>query len=300
MLTMNERALGAFLGLACGDALGAVVEFCPRGKFRPLTDMRSGGKFRLPKGHWTDDTSMAICLAESLVSKHEFDPIDQMNRYYEWASSGKNSSLPHAFGIGKQVAFMLGEFKKTGNPYSLRTESKYSGNGSLMRLMPVILRYYRNTEDLLKYVELSSKTTHATKEAIQSCQYFATLILRIFNGVPKAQLFTDDDALQFDKLIDICHGKFKTKTADEVGSTGYVIDSLEVALWAFWNTDNFKDALLMAANLGDDADSNAAICGQIAGAYYGVKSIPESWLDCLYRKADIEKLTWQLLAIGEK
>ena len=188
MINLEERALGGFLGLACGDALGSVVEFCPRGSFRPLTDMRSGGKFRLPKGHWTDDTSMAICLAESLVANPEFDPLDQMNRYYEWADTGKNSSLPHTFGIGKQVAFMLGEFKRTGNPYTTRTDAKYSGNGSLMRLMPVILRYHQNHENVLKYAELSSKTTHATSEAIQSCQYFSTLILRIFQGLPKEQL----------------------------------------------------------------------------------------------------------------
>ncbi len=297
---MEEMALGGFLGLACGDALGSAVEFCPRGSFRDLTDMRSGGKFRLPKGYWTDDTSMAICLAESLVSKHDFDPHDQMNRYYEWANTGKNSSLPYAFGIGKQVAFMLGEFRKSGNPYSSRTASKYSGNGSLMRLMPVILRYYRNTESVLKYAELSSKTTHATNEAIQSCQYFSTLILRIFQGIPKEHLFQDEDALKFDKLTSICLGTFKNKNPDDIGSVGFVIDSLEVALWAFWNTNNFRDAVLMAANLGDDADTNASICGQISGAYYGVSNIPESWLECLYRKDDLEKLALQLLKIGEE
>ncbi len=300
MINIEERALGGFLGLACGDALGSVVEFCPRGSFRPLTDMRSGGKFRLPKGHWTDDTSMAICLAESLVAKPEFDPLDQMNRYYEWADTGKNSSLPHTFGIGKQVAFMLGEFKRTGNPYTPRTDAKYSGNGSLMRLMPVILRYHQNHENVLKYAELSSKTTHATSEAIQSCQYFSTLILRIFQGLTKDQLFQDKDALTFDKLTHICLGEFKNKKSDDVGSIGYVVDSLEVALWAFWHTDNFKDAVLMAANLGDDADTNASICGQIAGAYYGVKNIPDSWLDCLYRKNDIEKLTLELLKMRDE
>ncbi|OOF81278.1 ADP-ribosylglycohydrolase [Rodentibacter ratti] len=295
MFSIEDRALGGFLGLACGDALGSVVEFCPRGSFKALDDMRSGGKFRLPKGHWTDDTSMAICLAESLTAKPDFDPMDQMNRYYEWASTGKNSSLPYTFGIGKQVAFMLGEFKKTGNPYTHRTDSKYSGNGSLMRLMPVILRYHRSPEDVFKYTELSSKTTHATAEAIQSCLYFSKLILRIFQGLPKEQLFKNEDALQFDKLTEICLGGFKNKKSDDVGSVGYVIDSLEVALWAFWNTDNFRDAVLMAANLGDDADSNASICGQIAGAYYGVTNIPKNWLDCLYRKEDIENLTLQLL-----
>lgn len=295
MLSIKDRALGGFLGLACGDALGAVVEFCPRGSFKPLSDMRSGGKFRLPKGHWTDDTSMAICLAESLVSKPEFDPLDQMNRYYEWAGTGKNSSLPYTFGVGKQVAFMLGEFKKTGNPYTPRTDSKYSGNGSLMRLMPVILRYHGNTEDVLNYAELSSKTTHATTEAIQSCQYFSKLILRIFQGIPKEKLFQDEEALQFDKLTSICLGEFKNKTSDSVGSVGYVIDSLEAALWAFWHTENFRDAVLMAANLGDDADTNASICGQIAGAYYGVKNIPKEWLECLYRREDIEKLALQLI-----
>ncbi|TDQ59068.1 ADP-ribosyl-[dinitrogen reductase] hydrolase [Mesocricetibacter intestinalis] len=294
-MDIQARAVGAFLGLACGDAVGARVEFLPRTRFKPLTDMQGGGKFRLAKGKWTDDTSMAICLAESLIAKNGFDPYDQLQRYYQWASTGINSSLDRAFGMGKQVAMALGEFRKKPRPYSLNTASRYSGNGSLMRLIPVLLFYHRAPELMVKYAGLSSKTTHASQEAVQSCEYFALLISRIFAGRKKQNLFEDNDALRFEPLTHICQGLFKTKCADQVGSAGYVIDSLEAALWAFWHTDNFRAAILAAANLGDDADTNAAICGQIAGAYYGVENIPSPWLEVLYRKADIEQLALGLI-----
>lgn len=294
-MDIENRAMGAFLGLACGDAVGTTVEFLPRGRFKPLTDMVGGGKFRLAKGKWTDDTSMAICLAESLLSKNDFDPLDQLKRYYEWASKGVNSSLSRPFGLGKQILAALWDFKETGEPYSKKALPNYSGNGSLMRLVPVILFYARYPELAIKYAGLSSRTTHASEECIQSCEYFATLLLRVFDNKSKEELFLESDAERFNLLAPICTGEFKSKISNDVGSYGYVVHSLEAALWAFWHTDNFRDAILAAANLGNDADTNAAICGQIAGAYYGVENIPKTWLEILYRKDYIQNFALQLI-----
>ena len=294
-MNLINRAKGCLLGLACGDAVGTTLEFKIRKPNRLLlNDMVGKGKFRLDRGQWTDDTSMTICLAESLIHKQGFDPTDQLERYCQWAYKGHNSSKSFAFGLGKQTISSLFEFRQTGYPYSLKTDSKYSGNGSLMRLAPIPLFYFSNSE-IGKYAKLSSKTTHASEECLQACEYFSYVLKNALQGKLKENLFEGIDLLSFDKLNRITSLAFKTKIEDEISSSGYVIDTLEAALWAFWHTNNFRDAILLAANLCDDSDTVAAVCGQLAGAYYGIENIPETWLNWLYRKEDIEQLALDLL-----
>ena len=294
-MNLISRAKGCLLGLACGDAVGTTNEFKIRSPNRPLlTDMVGGGVFELERGKWTDDTSMALCLAESLIYKRSFDPNDQLERYCRWAYEGKNSSKPFTFDIGNHTANALCEFRQTGYPYSLKTDSKYSGNGSLMRLAPIPLFYFSNSE-IGEYAKLSSKTTHASEECLQACEFFSYVLKNALQGKSKVNLFEGIDLLSFDKLNRITSFVFKTKTEDEISSSGYVIDTLEAALWAFWHTNNFRDAILLAANLCDDSDTVAAVCGQLAGAYYGIENIPETWLNWLYRKEDIEQLALDLL-----
>ncbi|OBX10789.1 ADP-ribosylglycohydrolase family protein [Gallibacterium genomosp. 3] len=296
-ISLLERAKGCLLGLACGDAVGTTLEFKARKWIKtPLTDMVGGGKFNLERGKWTDDTSMAICLAESLIHCAKFDPIDQLERYYLWASTGYNSSTGNAFGIGKHTVQELINFHRTKRAYSENINPKYSGNGSLMRLAPIAL-YYFNHPDLGKYAQLSSKTTHASSACLQSCEYFAYLLQNALQGKAKAELFViDDDLDRFDTLQGVIDLSFQTKSAEDIQGNGYVINSLEAALWAFWHTETFKDAILLAANLGDDADTTSAICGQIAGAFYGINQIPQTWLSWLYRRYDIESLAMNLIS----
>ncbi len=293
-----DRYEGCLLGLACGDAVGTAVEFLPRGRFAPLTDMTGGGKFRLRKGEWTDDTSMALCLAESLIECNGFDPLDQMQRYWQWADQGHNSCRPHAFGIGKTVAAALTRFHRTGEPFCGSTDPSSSGNGSLMRLAPIPMYYLNDPDRAMDYAALGSATTHASEECLASCRYFALVLLRALAGErDKAKLFPA--RLEFDapetmkRIIDQC---FRQVSEAQVSGSGYVVESLEAALWSFWHTDNFRDAILAAANLGDDADTTAAICGQIAGAYYGSSQIPEDWVSSLYRGEDIRRIARQLAA----
>ena len=169
MSSIQSKTTAALLGLAIGDAVGATVEFLPRGRFKPLTDMVGGGKFQLEKGQWTDDTSMALCLAESLIECQGFDANDQMQRYCHWIYEGYYSSKPYAFGIVKTVLNALFRYNKTKNTYIGRTESKYSDNSSLMRIAQIAIYYMNQPELAWKYAELSSKTTHASPECIQSC-----------------------------------------------------------------------------------------------------------------------------------
>jgi ADP-ribosyl-[dinitrogen reductase] hydrolase len=291
---MQSKTTASLLGLAIGDAVGATVEFLPRGRFKPLTDMVGGGKFAVEKGQWTDDTSMTLCLAESLIACQGFDANDKMQRYCRWIYDGHNSSKPYAFGVGKTILNALFRYNKTGDPYSGRIESKYSGNGSLMRIAPIAIYYANQPELAWEYAALSSKTTHASPECIQSCQYFTHLLIQAFYCVEKQHLFDITHLPELECLTHILKGEFKYKKIDEIKGSGYVIESLEAALWSFWHTDNFKDAILTAANLGDDADTTAAICGQLAGAYYGYDAIPQAWLDVLYRKEDIQNIAIQL------
>lgn len=287
--TLN-RYLGALVGLACGDAIGATLEFRPRDKFPHLTDMVGGGKFKLIPGEWTDDTSMTLCLAESLIQSKGFDARDQMNRYLGWANKGDFSCKPHAFGIGKTVIRALAQFHKTSNPYSGSSEPKTAGNGSLMRLAPVSLYFYPEYEKVIYYAAESSKTTHLADECIQACQILAHIQFNILDGKDKYGLLFDFEKWQIpvsDSLQKIIDGSYTNKHRNQISSSGYVVNSLEAALWSFYTTNSFEEAILRAANLADDADTVAAICGQVAGMYYGFNSIPTDWVNKLAMRNEI-------------
>jgi ADP-ribosyl-[dinitrogen reductase] hydrolase len=292
----SYRFEGCLLGLACGDAVGTTVEFYPRDRFEPLTDMVGGGKFRLEAGKWTDDTSMAICLAESLLACEGFDPKDQMERYWQWADTGHNSSQPYSFGLGKTVVQALRDYQKTKSPYSGSKDPDKAGNGSLMRLAPISMYYADDLASAQKHAVDSSRTTHGAEECLAACEYFATLLVTCLKGVEtKEAIIHSGKCVGLpDSMWHIEKSRYKQKSVGEITGSGYVVESLEAALWAFWRTDNFRDAILAAANLGDDADTTAAICGQLAGAYYGVGGIPAEWLDKLYRAEEIRQIAHQL------
>lgn len=283
---MLERYRGCLLGLAVGDAVGTTVEFSPPGSFKPLTDLVGGGPFNLPRGAWTDDTSMALCLAASLIERQGFDPVDQMQRYCRWRDYGYMSSTGSCFDCGITVGNALSTFQRTGNPYSGSTDPATAGNGSLMRLAPVVLAYANQPEQAMQLAVDSSRTTHGAAAAVDACRYFAGLLIGALNGVDKATLlapryspianYWQQQPLQAD-IDEIAAGSFWQRQPPEIQGTGYVVRSLEAALWAFAKSDSFREGCLLAANLGHDADTTAAIYGQIAGAYYGEAGIPSDW-----------------------
>jgi len=166
-----NRYRGCLLGLAVGDALGTTLEFSPPGTFEPLTDMVGGGPFNLRPGDWTDDTSMALCLAESLIKKQGFDPVDQLERYVRWHRDGHLSSNGRCFDIGSTVSRALSRFEKTREPYCGATDPMSAGNGSIMRVAPVPLFYANNPEEALERSGESSRTTHGVQDCIDACRY---------------------------------------------------------------------------------------------------------------------------------
>ncbi|WP_317930122.1 ADP-ribosylglycohydrolase family protein [Halioxenophilus sp. WMMB6] len=294
-ISRRQRYRGSLLGLAAGDAVGTTLEFKTPGSFTPISDMVGGGPFGLHPGQWTDDTSMALCLAHSLVECQGFDASDQMQRYLNWSRHGYMSSNGRCFDIGVTVSEALSRFLQTGEPLAGSSNPFAAGNGCIMRLAPVVIYFSPNLADSLEYAALSARTTHGAKECVDATTYFASLLHTAYAGQSKAEILASElYPPTTKKVLAIAQQHYRHKTPPEIKGTGYVIDCLEAALWSFASTDNFRDAVLTAANLGDDADTTAAVVGQIAGAYYGEQGIPEAWLSKLVMRSEMEQLADQL------
>jgi ADP-ribosyl-[dinitrogen reductase] hydrolase len=281
---VQDRAVGAMLGLAVGDAVGTTLEFKARDSYLLLTDMIGGGPFKLEPGQWTDDTSMALALAESLIACGDLDPSDLMQRFIDWRDNGAYSCTGSCFDIGMTVSSALSRWKQTGDPLAGSTDPQSAGNGSLMRLAPVAVRYWRDREKLRAVAALQSRTTHGAREAVSACVAYAELLADAIAGEPRQSVLAPRSGDYAAKLGEILQGSWRGKARDQVASSGYVAHSLEAALWSIGRTDNFRSAVLTAANLGGDADTTGAIAGQLAGALYGASGIPKDWL---------RKLSWR-------
>ena len=295
-IAKQMRYEGCLLGLAIGDAVGTAVEFSKRGSFTPLTDMTGGGPFGLSAGKWTDDTSMALCLATSLLERNGFDAHDQMDRYCRWANEGYLSSTGACFDIGVTVASALRRFQQTGAPFAGSEDSRAAGNGSIMRLAPVPMFFFPDIDVAETYAAKSSRTTHAAAECVDACRLLGRIICRALLGKTKDEVAHGDSASfsGAEKIVAIARGAYEKKPETAIQGSGYVVASLEAALWCFMKTDSYEAAILRAANLGDDADTTAAVCGQVAGAHYGVAQIPAGWLGKLALRPEITKLADKL------
>jgi len=297
--TMRARYRGALLGLAVGDALGTTLEFDAPGSFEPIHDMLGGGPFGLEPGQWTDDTSMALCLAESLVESGGFDAHDQMSRYVRWWRTGHLSSTDRCFDIGIATREALARFEATGDPYAGLTDPGKAGNGSIMRLAPVPLFFAQTPELAIEMSADSSRTTHAARSTVDGCRYLGALIVGAVRGESKETLLSPQyppaDGLDLDREIgEVAAGSFLHHDPPEIKGSGHVVRSLEAALWALHRHDTFRDGVLTAVNLGDDADTTGAVYGQLAGALYGEEAIPAEWRARLARRELIEDLADRL------
>lgn len=274
-----DRFRGALFGLAVGDAIGTTVEFKPRGSFEPVTDLLGGGPFALAAGQWTDDTAMALCLATSLRECGSFDAADQMARYRRWYRDGYLSATGFCFDIGNATRDALLRFERHGDPYAGATHPQSAGNGCLMRLAPVPMAFFGDIEQATHYAAESARTTHGAAECLDASRLFGRMLHRALAGAAKADILLADDAYPFasESIRRLAEGGYTGKPAEHIRGSGYVVESLEAALWCFHSTESYADAVLKAVNLGDDADTTAAICGQLAGAHYGYSAIPAEW-----------------------
>ena len=283
----RDRCRGTLIGLAIGDALGAAVEFEPPGRFAEVTGYRSGGPYGLNAGEWTDDTSMALALADS-ISQVGWDLNDQADRYVEWWKAGKYSVIGRCFDIGITTRIALANYITTKDALQSGDASeRASGNGSIMRLAPVPIyfadKYPHQIDVISRMAEESSLATHASAQCLSACRYLAVVLAALINGEDRETVLAPDwkplqqlnEIKPLHPLIqEIARGSFRKKQPPTIKGSGWVVQSLEASLWAFHNAESFSDAVLKAVNLGDDADTTGAICGQLAGAYWGESKIP--------------------------
>jgi ADP-ribosyl-[dinitrogen reductase] hydrolase len=341
---IRDRAVGALLGLAAGDAVGTTLEFKPRDSYDHITDMVGGGPFRLRPGEWTDDTAMALALAETLAEHDQHDDWEHrqelirhahasyfagkqnrlarerrdkrireaqageypdnprlferalMERFTAWSERGDYSCNGRCFDIGMTVNAALTRWKRTGNPVAGSPDPMSAGNGSLMRLAPVAIRYWQDRERLRDYAARQSRTTHAAAEAVDACVAYAELLADAIAGERTMDFVLEPQRLAkvagydhwswrpklyAENIEAVLSGSWRGKARSDIRASGYVVHSLEAALWSVGRSASFRDAVLTAANLGEDADTTAAIAGQLAGALYGASGIPQAWRDKL-------------------
>lgn len=281
----RDRAQGALVGLAVGDAVGTTLEFAPPGTFQPMTDLVGGGPFGLKPGQWTDDTSMAMCLAESILDTGALEPADQLRRYLAWRHDGYWSSTGSCFDIGNTTARALARFEQHGTVVDETIDQEAAANGSLMRLAPVPIRWHRDLSEAADRSADSSLTTHPARRPVDACRVYGAMLAALIQGAHFAEVLAPgfwkelDVGEPLDQEVEtVLRGSWRGKDPSQVRGSGYVVAALEAAIWAVDGATDFRDAVLRAANLGDDADTTAAIAGQLAGARWGLSGIPADWV----------------------
>ncbi len=292
-MELIDRFKGSLVGLACGDALGATLEFKARGTFEPISDIIGGGFAKLKAGEWTDDTAMMCCLASSLIEKG-FNLEDQIDKYCKWVYDGYWQKNGQRF-IGLATYDALRKYKTHKTVLAGSSLPNKAGNGSIMRLAPVALFSYPNFEQSVINCAESSKTTHASIECIEACMLLGAMIHKALEGKTKEEILSNHNLiLSSPNIVSIQNGDYFNKKEEEILGSGYVVKSLEASLWCFNKTNSFKESVCLAANLGDDSDTTAAIVGQIAGAYYGLSGIPSEWVSKLDKGTEIIELAENL------
>ena len=283
----RDRALGALLGLAVGDAVGAAIEFEPKPRLARLDDMEAGGPHRLARGQWTDDTAMSLALADSLLAHPGLDAADLMQRFLGWLDTGACSCTGTCFDIGVQTRSALERYRRCGEPLAGSTDPGASGNGALMRLAPVAIRHWRNSAEMARVAAVQTLTTHGSPATLAATGTLAAMLAEAIAG-------TGLSAILSGPAGDAVGGGWRGLHRDAVQGSGYVVRSLQAAVWAVSRTTDFRSAVLLAANLGDDADTTAAVAGQLAGAVYGAGGIPAEWLDALAWRGRLADTAGQL------
>lgn len=295
------------LGLATGDALGVPVEFESRSLLRsdPVTDMRGGGSWNQPAGTWSDDTSLTIAAMESISRRGKIDWQDIAENFLSWYERSEFTATGERFDVGNTTRAAIVRFSRRLLPPTKcgSTENYSNGNGSLMRILPATLYLYgtrgRIGGDELKIIHDFSALTHGHIISCMSCGIYSLIAAQILDGknisdafklgMSDAQKFygTDDAFKNFSRL---CDENFASLDEDEISAAGYVVSTLEAALWCLLNTDDYKSLALKVVNLGEDTDTAGAVAGGLAGMIYGVDSIPPEWLDTLKRRDYLEKI----------
>jgi ADP-ribosyl-[dinitrogen reductase] hydrolase len=293
---IRERALGAMLGLAVGDALGTTLEFAERDARPPVTTFAGGGPFHLAPGEWTDDTSMALALAASLAAHRALDERDLMQRFVAWWQRGEYAHNGRCFDIGITTRAALRHFLRSGDPIAGSPDERSAGNGSIMRLAPAVIANLASEAGAVDVAVRQGRTTHRAPQCEAGCTLMAAVLFRLLQGEPwEAALQVEPDPGWHRAIVGLVRGGWRGKSREAISSSGYVADTLEAAFWCVDRSGSFAEAVLVAANLGDDADTVAAVTGQLAGARWSRAGIPAEWLRQLVWRERIEAAAERLL-----
>ncbi len=303
-MNIKEKIKAVMLGHAVGDALGVPVEFCKREELDedPVTEMTSFGTYPVPVGCWSDDTSMSVAALDSLASgKLDFDDI--MVKFGAWYYDDEYTPTGETFDVGSTCRSAIDNYftyHKAVGECGLTCE-RSNGNGSLMRIHPFSLVAWYNREMREKWesvIEKASALTHAHERSKLACKIYTLVLFQLLDAPDKetVRLALKTAGCRYEASSErerykrIFAPDFAELPREEIKSSGYVVDTLEAALWCVLTTDNYRDCVLKAVNLGDDTDTVAAVAGGLAGALYGYGSIPKEWLRALKRKDYIEEM----------
>ncbi|SHH71263.1 ADP-ribosylglycohydrolase [Caloranaerobacter azorensis DSM 13643] len=303
----RNKILGAIFGFCIGDALGVPVEFKSREELikEPVTDMLGYGTYDQPPGTWSDDTSLTLCLVESLCNGFSLEDIAE--KYTKWYYDAYWTPHNVTFGVGNTTKEAICRISRGVNPEQAGLDDEYSnGNGSLMRVLPLAF-YLKDVEDEEKYdvIHKVSSITHRHLRSILACSIYVEYAINLLKGYLKDEAYENmkvnitnfysntDFKKEFDSYSRILKYDIAKLKEEEIKSSGYVVDTLEAAFWCFLNGNGYKEVVLKAVNLGNDTDTIAAVAGGLAGIYYGIEAIPKKWIDLVARKDDIIRLTEQ-------
>lgn len=306
------KIIDGIMGLCVADALGVPVEFTDREELvnNPVVTMRGYGTHNQPVGTWSDDTSMTLCLVDSLINGVDYDQI--MSNFRNWFRFGAYTPYQETFDIGLATQKALIMYERGEQPLKCGGKNEMdNGNGSLMRILPIV--YYLRTkyksfhknEEAMEIIHNVSSLTHAHKRSLIACGIYCMIASNLLDGmsIQKAVEQGVLTAFQYyqneEYYKELMHYKrllgedFINISIDNIKSTGYVVDTIEASLWCLLNTESYKSCVLKSVNLGDDTDTVAAIAGGLAGIYYGYDKIPTEWLNVIAKRDYIEKLCMQ-------
>lgn len=295
----------ALLGFATADALGVPIEFTKRNQGEPLKEMVGFGSHPVPEGTWSDDTSMTIAAMDSIIDKKGIDYNDIMKRFLQWIQSAKYTATDEVFDMGIATRNALANFAySNAEPTECGVKGfNENGNGSLMRILPFVFYAYENNmseEEVTKFINDASSLTHAHEISRLGCKIYTDYVFELLNGKDKIQALSELQDIDYSKYysqesIDyykrILDGSIVNEPVDKIKSSGFVVDTLEAAIWCTINNDSYEDAVVKAINLGNDTDTVGAVTGSLNGLIYGAENIPNRWLKKLRKKDYLEKLS---------
>ncbi len=306
VFSQRDRILGGLWGSLVGDALGVPVEFKDRATVQadPVREMRGFGSHRQPAGTWSDDSSLLLCSAESLIH-HEFNTEDMGKRFVRWHQEEIWTPHGKVFDVGVSTARALGRIASGMRAEVAGGDDQFSnGNGSLMRILPVALRFaHLPPKPALEKIHRASALTHRHPRSQMACGFFTLLVRELINGkiIPDAyqqtiiafRAFYESEAwwsAEWDYFQMLLAGDLARRPESDIDSSGYVIHTLAASLWCLLTTENYRDCVLKAVNLGGDTDTTGCVAGGLAGVVYGLTSIPADWIQQLARKGDVDCL----------